>query len=313
MWKRWAVWLIKLSFTGAAVWYLQKNVDLRNTWDVGKRLPLATMAAVFALLVIHIVICAARWSLVVRAIGGRLSLLRASVLFCIGNFFGQVLPSNVGSDAIRLWETHKAGLSLRISFNSIALDRIVTVFGLVVLVTITQPLLLHRLPYNSGVRLFQVLLAVSAIGIVLLASLDKLPQPLRHSQIVRSFMVLAEDSRRLLSRPRYAISSLALTLLAHVNLALVVWVLGFGLGAQVSVLECVVLFSQVVLVTILPISIGGWGVREAAMVALFGFVGISPAQATAMSVLFGVAIVVMALPGGVFWLFTNKGNDLGGK
>src|SRR5437016_518642 len=128
MWKRWVFWLIKLSFTAAAVWYLQQTVDLGAAWEVGKSLTPAMMAAAFALLVVHIVICAARWALVVRAIGGSLPLSRACVLACIGNFFGQVLPSGVGGDAVRVWQTHTAGLPLSVSFNSVALDRVVTVF-----------------------------------------------------------------------------------------------------------------------------------------------------------------------------------------
>jgi len=58
----------------------------------------------------------------------------------------------------------------------------------------------------------------------------------------------------------------------------------------------------VILATVLPISIGGWGMRETAMVFMLSLVGVAPERAFLLSVLMGVVTVVMSLPGGVLWL-----------
>ena len=63
-----------------------------------------------------------------------------------------------------------------------------------------------------------------------------------------------------------------------------------------------VLVPPIVLVTTLPISIAGWGVRESATVIGFGFIGVAPADALALSVLFGLVQIVMGVPGGIMWL-----------
>ena len=67
----------------------------------------------------------------------------------------------------------------------------------------------------------------------------------------------------------------------------------------------------VVLIMTIPISIGGWGVRETAMVALFGLIGVSNEGALVLSVLIGLVGMVSALPGGLIWLLSrDKGETM---
>jgi len=52
----------------------------------------------------------------------------------------------------------------------------------------------------------------------------------------------------------------------------------------------------------LPISVGGWGVREAAAVALLAMTGVDATSALPVSLMFGVLLVLSTLPGALFWL-----------
>src|SRR6185436_6234692 len=136
-----AILLGKLAITAAAIWYLLRTVDPSTVLELAVGISPAMLAAALALLLLHIVVCAIRWVLVVRAIGGALAVSNACVLFCIANFFGQVLPGGIGSDAIRVWKTHRAGMPLRVALTSVALDRLVALLGLIFLVAIIQPML----------------------------------------------------------------------------------------------------------------------------------------------------------------------------
>ena len=57
-----------------------------------------------------------------------------------------------------------------------------------------------------------------------------------------------------------------------------------------------------VLAQVLPISIGGWGVREAAAITLFPMTGIDATSALLVSIMFGILIFLATLPGVLFWL-----------
>ena len=303
--KRWATWAVKITLTLGALWYLQQKVDLVAAWRVAKGVaPIAILMALL-LQVVQVAICAGRWKLVLTAIGSGLPFWKACELFLIGNFFGQVLPGAVGGDAVRMWKTRRAGLSLSASVNSVMLERVATVLGLVLLVTATQPFLVDKLSDKSGVWVFPALTVGGIGGIILLTLLDQFPPSVYRWSLLRVLAKLAGDTRRLFLHPRNALSTMVVVIVGHINLALVVWVLALGLKAQVTVLDCLVLVPPVILVATLPISIAGWGAREVAMVTMFGFIGVPAAQTTVVSVLFGLVSVLITLPGGAFWLFSK--------
>jgi uncharacterized membrane protein YbhN (UPF0104 family) len=308
MWKRLANWAIKLALTGGSVAYLllSGKVNLHAAIAAMRDFSPWYFLAAMALQGVQVAICAVRWQVVLHAIGARLPFLRAAELFSIGNFFGQILPGAVGGDAIRMLATRRAGIDLGAAINSVMLERAATVFALVLLTTLAEPALLDRVANAPAIWLFPALTVGAIAGLIVLAQLDRVPANWTRFRIVRGFGLLAADTRKAFFRPRNGLPLVGIALMGHVNLAMVVWVLALGLGAPVTLVDCLVLVPPVVLVATLPISIAGWGAREVAMVTVFGLIGVPSPEATALSVLFGLATLATALPGGLFWLLERR-------
>jgi len=300
--KRWASTAAKILLTLAAIWYLQKKVDLAAAWDVGKGLSFWWFLLALGLQGLQMFVCGGRWRMVLAALGARMPFLMSVELFMIGIFFGQVLPGAVGGDAVRIWKTREAGLSLSHSVNSVLLERVITVFALMLLAAICQPFLHESLAGLVPIWLFPAVAFMGFCGIIVLMLLDKLPDSLTHFRIVRGFFALAADGRRLFLSFRQGLPTLIVTILGHVNLVLGMWALGRGIGAPVTIGDCLVLVPPVILAATLPISISGWGVRENITVLLFAGIGVSHEQSAAMSLLFGLISLLVSLPGGLFWL-----------
>ena len=94
-------------------------------------------------------------------------------------------------------------------------------------------------------------------------------------------------------------------------LGLVVFLLAQALGSRVELLSVMVIFPFVLLLSMLPISLAGWGVREGAMVMFFGLIGLSAKISLSASLLFGICMFLAALPGGVLWLiYRPQSNDV---
>jgi uncharacterized membrane protein YbhN (UPF0104 family) len=98
----------------------------------------------------------------------------------------------------------------------------------------------------------------------------------------------------------------------HVGLSVCVFLIATAVGVEVELIHVLVLFPPVFLVSLLPISIAGWGVREGAMVAALSLVGVDEASALAVSILFGLGVLLVGLPGGLVW-FAGKGKKLGAE
>jgi hypothetical protein len=87
------------------------------------------------------------------------------------------------------------------------------------------------------------------------------------------------------------------SLLLHGVTLVSVWCIARAVNVTLSPMEAFATIPATIFVSQLPISVNGWGVREGAMLVSLGFVGVAPAQALLISVLFGVCLLAASLPG----------------
>ncbi|WNK01578.1 lysylphosphatidylglycerol synthase transmembrane domain-containing protein [Thalassospiraceae bacterium LMO-JJ14] len=288
---------------------LISGIDLGAEKDRIISADIGLMLAAAFVLIFQMGIGGARWWAVMRAIEHPLPWLELTRLFWIGGFFSQALPSSVGGDPIRIYMAYKDGLPLGKSINGVMLERVVTIVGLVVLVTAVQPAFLPKLDDQAQMltlwSLF--LLGVGTIaGIIVLMCLDRLPAALTRFRVVRGLHELAGDTRKLFLHPGHVVAALFFGVMTHINISLCVFLLAQGLAVDVTWLDCIVLMPPVILVTTLPISIAGWGVREGAMTVAFALVGVSQGGAVVLSLSMGLLAIVITLPAGVVWLLGRK-------
>ncbi len=307
--KQYLGFALKFAFSVAVIVYMAMTFDLG---DAAQRIAdvdgawITASIAVFAALMVN---NTARWLIVIGAIGARLKFLAALRMLYIATFFNQALPSTIGGDAARMVFSRRAGLSLAAAINSVMLERVVAVLGLILLVVATQPFLLERIGDNPAKYVFPVLALGGLAGICVLMVLDQLPTGLHRWGIVRGLVQLASDAKRLFLHPVYAIAAIALGILGQLLISGMVYVLAKALGLDaIDLLDCIVLIPPVILITTIPISIAGWGLREGAMVAVFAFVGVAQSDAFVLSILFGVVNLVSALPAGLVWLASGGRN-----
>jgi uncharacterized membrane protein YbhN (UPF0104 family) len=310
MLKKWLPLALKFVVSVALIWFLVSRIDLADTLARIQGIDLRMLLMAVAVLALQILICGLRWQAVLDAIKAPLNFVRTTLLFYIGIFFNQTLPSSVGGDAVRMYKARRAGLELSAAVNSVMLERAATVVALLVLVFATLPIFLTRVSDKAGTLLLVALalLGVAIIGsLVFLMLLDRLPERLRKWRIVRGLANLAIDARRVFLVPGPAIRAVGWGVMGHINIAISVYVLAVGMGLDITLADCLTLMPLVLLATTIPISIAGWGLREGAMVAAFGAVGVPATGAFALSVLFGLVGIAISLPGGLVWLMMRDG------
>lgn len=294
--------LLKGAVSAILIWLLLRHTDteavVAQLFDVGWRAFVLSTVLLAALSLPATL----RWQSVLCALGRRIGFLHGWRLVLIGLFFNQVLPSNVGGDAVRIWQVRRDGVDLRTAINSVVIDRLMALGILFLIIAVSLPPLFDIIP-DPIARAAVVLLAAGGLtGYVLFAFLDRLPDVLFRWRITKAVGALSTDFRTAISSPRFGVAALALSLFIQLISALSVFVLAASLEFRVSLIDCVILMPPVILATAIPISIAGWGVREGAMVVAFGYAGLSSHDALALSVLFGAAMVCASLPGGLVWI-----------
>jgi glycosyltransferase 2 family protein len=285
----------------AVFFYRFSPVSLFEQLGWRRLIPLA--AAGVALIALALVLNATRWVLVARGIGAPLAAVQGMVLTLVGHFFSQLLPTSVGGDVVRVWGARCAGLRLRDAVSSVLFDRLCGVTTLACLIVVGMPFLAIRLDSGLPLAIAAMLAVVAALGIVALVNLHRLPTAWRHLPVCKTLAELAGSAAELLSsRPRVAAGAVALSLFAHVSALYLTAILARGFDTKLSLLDALTIVPAVMLLSNLPISIGGWGVREAGLAGGFSLLGLPIDAAVGTSILIGLLNLLAALPGGALFV-----------
>lgn len=307
--KRFILIAAKLAVTGALAWYLYDEIDLEKSGQhlAGFDIGWGVLALVLVALLFFIAAC--RWLIYARALDIPLRISTAFRLYLIGQFFGQVLPASVGGDAVRVWLLSRRRVAIGTGAASVVLERLIGLLGLLILMALVLPLTFSYVD-DTAVRLTIIFLVVAGaaaiFAIVALSFVPRLIEKWRNVALVSRLADVASDARRAGFMLKPATSVLFLSLSMHLLAILSVYVLARGLGMEITALECLALVPVVLLISTLPISLAGWGMREGAMVAALSFAGIENSEALALSILFGLTLLAISLLGAVFWLVQGR-------
>jgi len=299
-----AIVAAKLLVTGACFWYLSRQLDWRQVSSAISLLDFRWAALAIFVIMLEIPLAGLRWYNIVDALAPRdqqMTRTAVTAATSVGLFFAQVLP-NVAGEGMRAWLLVRLGSNWRTAVTSVVIDRAVGV-GLLIVLGFVVLLLPSGLTALSGYRdvvliVCGALILVGALGLLLA---PKIAAPLARWRYSRWFATLAADVHHVLLGSRGPVI-LGIGCLIEAFTIVVVWSLGRAQGLALPLPDAMVLFVVMVGVVAVPISIGGWGLRELAVVSLLGRHGVAPEKALLFSVCFGLALAIGFLPGALAWI-----------
>lgn len=299
--------IAKAGISAALIAWLISQVDVDDFAARLSQLHYAWLLAAMAALSLQVVIAAQRWVWVLRALEVTLPLPEALRIVCVGLFFNQTLPTTLGGDIVRVLELRRAQVALGRATTSVVLDRISALAAILIIVVLSLPALLMLID-EPAAKLSLLIAAIGGLaGLVALAHLDLLMKFLQGWQLPAHLAVFMRNARHVLLSFSHSRRTLGTSLVIAIISGICVGLLARSLDINVDIVTCCILVPPVLLLTTLPISLAGWGVREAAMVVAFGYVNINAADALLLSIAFGCIVMAVGLPGGVLWL-ASKGD-----
>ena len=304
--KAWILRGLKLAVTVGMFMLIARIVDLTRTMQLLRGAAPTLLGVAFAALAAQAMLAVVRWRWVLILQGRRFGYFRLVRFYWLGLFFNQVLPSSVGGDAMRAYCLVRDGCGIGSSSVAVLLDRILGLVGLILLVFVCQPMSFEFIRDDAtrlGVLLVALGAAFAVCGVLIL---DRLTGRFRHWRIARGMTMLSSEARRILFSVPSGTGLLALSVVVHLISIVAVGILALAVGVGVHWLAFAIVVPLASLLMTVPISIAGWGVREGVMVVGLGYAGIQPEQAVALSVLFGLLLLDVALPGGLAWLADGR-------
>lgn len=225
----------------------------------------------------------------------------------IGAFFNQTLPSSIGGDAVRLWLVHRTGPGWRAATYSILTDRAVGFIALTLIIVASLPWSYGMIADQRG-RIALVLIDAAAllagVGFLLLGHLRC--QWLKRWWLTRHVYACSVIANQVIFSSKAAPKIAVLSLAIHVLSVAIAWCAVRAIKAPADFEQIFLLTPPILLITMVPISIAGWGVREATMMVAFGYAGLMQADGTVVSILFGTVYFVVGALGGLVWIFSAE-------
>jgi uncharacterized membrane protein YbhN (UPF0104 family) len=290
--------LLYLALRGIDIASIRTRVSEINLLWIG----FAVLTALF-----QIVLGAFRWRDISVLCGAPLTGLQALRYNMIGAFFNQTLPSSIGGDAVRLWLVNRSGAGWRAATYSILTDRAVGLIALAFIIVASLPWSYGMIADRNG-RLALVFVDFAALtgglGFLLIGRLPwswlKTWWPTKHIHACSLVANQVIFSRR--TGPR--ITGLSLSI--HVLAVVIAWCAVRSIAAPANFEQLFMLTPPIMLITMMPISIAGWGLREATMMVAFGYAGLAQTDGTVVSILFGLVYFLLGGLGGLVWIFSAE-------
>ena len=308
--------LFKWGITAVVLWILIRRFNIsRESFSSAIRSPgwlLAACAIPFSLIP---VVSVNRWKFFLAHMGIREGFWELYKINLISNFQGLILPSSQGFDVLRMYHLAKRhpGCAAKAS-GSVLIERL---FGLwvfcamsVVGLGFAWPRLDNPRPVAVAIGIFA---ATVAVGSALLLNrrlhafyARKIPDTPKWSRVAKFLRDIHES---LVDFPfrKVFLSSVVYITLFQLSTILVGWFLFRACGQSVPFGIHLAFYPVIATIALLPVTIGGFGLREGGFAYFYPLVGVSPDIAIAVSVLNYLVLNLLAVPlGGILWLLDSR-------
>ncbi|GGY85467.1 lysylphosphatidylglycerol synthase transmembrane domain-containing protein [Marinobacter zhanjiangensis] len=291
---RWSVTLAVLAFV---LWL----VDLGEVADQLRSVALPWLLLALLVTPLQVVISAWRWHYTVARLGGHIPLGHAIGEYYLATMVNQLMPGGVAGDAGRALRHRGNGNDTTLAVHGVMIERL---SGQLVLLLLVLPMVMVWLPVLRPPVPGLFLIPGVLVAGLLLWSLLQAPA------VQQWWWRFREDlSRALLNLSALPIQ-LASSLLVIGSYLLVFWCLAMGLGLEVARSNpwlLLALCTVLLMAMLIPLTIAGWGVREGAAALIWPLAGLEAGQGVALSVSYGLLVLVSSLPGALF-LFNDQKN-----
>ena len=310
--ERFRRWLPALRLGASVIMLaiLVPRVHLRGLFPVWGAATVGWLAGALAFTMIGIVLSAVRWQQVLAALElpARLGTLLSAYL--AGQFVSNFLPSTIGGDALRVTRLSAANGETPGTFASVVLDRmsgwlilpILCLAGLAI-----NPTLIHLGRASRAALLISLITLASLGGVLALAASPRLGGRLAtHGNWLRFAGAVHLGLDRLRRRPSAAALVLATGFVYQLSLVVAATLGARALGIHVGPTALLAFVPAVAIVQVLPLTIGGLGVREGAFVLFLTPLGVTSGQAIALGLLVYALHLIASLLGAPAFAVGNR-------
>jgi uncharacterized membrane protein YbhN (UPF0104 family) len=276
--------------------YLLSQQGWQAIWAAIQQIPLWALALSFGLMMLSRIAVVGRWHVLLRSGGLQISFMNSFQITFAGLFATNFLPTTIGGDVVRLAGAVQKKLDAATSAASLIVDRLVGMAGMLMVLPFGIPIFVQNNPALNSTTDTKIL---HSAGFASLISRDWWKNLWEKG--MRIFHRLLEALSLWLKQPRALLEALVFSWVHMLSIFGIMTILFNSLGEDVTIWQVGGLYSIVYFITLLPISINGYGLQEISMTFVFSeLAGTSLANALTVALIFRTLMMLASLPGAAF-------------
>lgn len=308
--------LTKLGTSLVLLMFLTRLFDGSEAKNILSSLHLYPILFAGILYVMSQGVSATRWQVLLRSRGVAVPWRTLFSIYLVGMFFNNFLPTSLGGDLVRGVDLYRVTGKLDVTISSIFLDRVLGVVALLILGDLAWGLGIATgtvldaglmavvcLTGFTGVLLALSFFILNSKGVLIVTKLLRRVRVFRFGRKLAGYFRSVRAYRR---QPRVLGQAIFLSLCVQLLNIAVYYVLMTMLGVTLTWWHLFLFFPVVTLMSMLPISFNGLGVREGSWVLLLSLVGISATPAMMLSLTWYFLVACLSSIGAVIYVFRRR-------
>ena len=312
MWdKKNLILILKLFILILLAYYIYVSIPWDNVGNVLLSASLSLLTLCIFIQILSFIFLAARWSFIVRNSDLNLGMYEIIKISFIGIAFNNILPSSIGGDFVRGAYIVKKGLSIRDSLLSLITDRLLGLFSVLIFIFIFLTFYSDKHQILLEINVFIVLfMAVLLLMIVIfkaqlfINTMKNILFKILSTSNYKKSISMIDDLYQYSINKYLVIKIFLMTVFAMMLEVLVFWIASKALGMDYPFYIFLVSVPLIIIISALPISLGGLLVREASGLFLLNMLGVEMVNASSIVILFIPILLLSSLPG-AYYYFKN--------
>ena len=308
-------WIVKILISSGLLYVLLTRVDLSRLWALARTASLAWLAAALLLYLAMVLVSCWRWGMLLDAQHVRVPFGALTSSFLVATFFNNFLPSNIGGDVVRIRDTAPQTGSKTLATTVVLVDRGVGLLGLVFIAALGATAAARMSdsigPVGPGL-LWAVLAAgilIATFAVVMPHGVARLLGPLRilHQEWVEERIGrLTTALGKFRDAPQSLLGSVLASVIVQGILVLFYAAIAWALHLDVPLAHLAIVVPMTSIVQMLPVSVNGFGVREATFAFYFTKLGEPLEAALALSFIGAALVMLFSTSGAVVYLTRSQ-------
>lgn len=303
---------LRISISVALLIFLFSQVDRKSLFEIIKTADKGLLLWAFFIFFFNYLFCLMRWIMLLKALEIHLPLSRVIISFSGGIFFNLVLPSAIGGDLVRSIDLAAYTKKPKEIVATVILDRLSGSVGLLILIFFSlffgSKLLQDKAVFLSIfiITFLLVIILLILFNNSIYTALNRFLSRPNAGKIRNTLKSLHEEMHVFRDKKKEVIKNLFVSVLVQANTPLTLYFIALAIGLKVSLIYYFVFLPIIGAITMLPISIGGLGLRDATTIYFFAKAGVSRDLAFAMSLLNFSFILVYGAIGGLIYVLSVR-------